>query len=162
MKRNNSTLFVVRHRSRGIPMKSCLMVSLLLCLTISLFSACQVDPTQQPSESQSASPQQPAEKQPERNPEPGNAHQIMALYRGQLYSHRGHSTDSLPEGLEYIGAVNKVDEYNITQDLDGNCDGYLYSDPDNDEILYFEYAHWDVEVNNGRPAPIVILNAAKD
>lgn len=162
MKRNNSILFVVQYKSRGTPAKSCLTVSLLLCLLIALFSACRIDPTQQPSESQIDTPQQPAETQAAKDPDPGNAHTQLILINNQLFAARGYITYSLPDGAQYVGEVRNVGTFNIKQHLDGNHDGYVYSDPDNDEIFYFEHAHWDIEENNGRPSPYVILQPAKN
>ena len=78
---------------------------------------------------------------------PGSAQLPMARYDGKKYWNRnGSYTWELPEGAKHLGQTNYVRKSkNFDADLDCNVrsGGCLFADPNDDSILYFEFAAWN-------------------
>ena len=87
--------------------------------------------------------------------EPGNSYPIMMQYNGTMYFHRGIVRYEMPEELEFLGEIKKVDTLEIAEDFEGNEEGFLYENSENGEI-WFRYKEWD-EIKDGGKEPFVIL-----
>lgn len=113
-----------------------LVVAAVLCLTV--FCGCQPENVQKL--------------------EPGSAQPVNFRYDGRLYSHDGHVVYALPDGLTLLGETNNVgNTFPLEHDFDCNEDGFVYADPDNIQVIYFQWEQWD-ELTDGGKEPYLILN----
>ena len=72
-------------------------------------------------------------------------------YYGRMYGCRGYSSKEIPEEFTYVGEVNNIGAKLLDEEyhhhLNGDVTGSLYANPERPDILYFDRADWNEEVD---------------
>ena len=76
---------------------------------------------------------------------------VHLYYDESLYFYDGHVVYILPKGVELIGETNNIGNATKERNFDGNEDGYVYKNLEENEILYFRWKEWDESVDGKEP-----------
>jgi len=74
-------------------------------------------------------------------------------YNNYIYMER-YLVDELPEGAVLLGEIKNIGDKHTGQDFEGNDDGYIYTVPNDEGIMYVWAKYWE-EAIAGEPRYIV-------